>query len=238
MGKNLTQQKRGKGGPTYRAPSFNYLGEAKHPKLTEEMVAGKIMDLKSCPGHSSPLAQIKMPGNESILILAPEGIRVGEEIKFGSGAEIRQGNVLPLRDIPEGTTVHNIENNPGDGGKFVRTSGTFAKIMGKVGKNVVVKMPSSKQKTFRDECRAAIGVVAGGGRLEKPFLKAGRKYHAMRAKNKLYPKVCGVSMNSVDHPFGSKCSHTKGKPTQSPRSAPPGRKVGKIAPRRTGRTKR
>ena len=84
-------------------------------------------------------------------------------------------------------------------------------------------------------CRAAIGTVAGSGRVDKPFIKAGTKFHKMHARNKLYPKVCGVSMNAVDHPFGGSSSHVKGRPTQSPRSAPPGRKVGKVAPKRTGR---
>ena len=88
---------------------------------------------------------------------------------------------------------------------------------------------------FLPDCRAAIGIIAGAGRLEKPFLKAGTRFKKMRARNKLYPKVCGISMNAVDHPFGDKCSHIKGRPTLSPRSAPPGRKVGKIAPRRTGK---
>jgi large subunit ribosomal protein L2 len=88
------------------------------------------------------------------------------------------------------------------------------------------------------ECRAIIGVIAGSGRPEKPFLKAGTKFFAMRAKNKLWPIVSGTSMNSVNHPFGGKSSHAKGIPTQSSRNAPPGRKVGKIAPKRTGRKKR
>ena len=91
---------------------------------------------------------------------------------------------------------------------------------------------------FLPDCRATIGVIAGSGRKEKPFLKAGTRHYAMKAKNKLYPQVSGTSMNSVDHPFGGSSSATKGRPTQSSRNAPPGRKVGKIAPKRTGRKKR
>ena len=83
-----------------------------------------------------------------------------------------------------------------------------------------------------------MGVIGGSGRTEKPFLKAGTRYFAMTAKNKVWPKVSGTSMNSVNHPFGGRSSHAKGIPTQSSRSAPPGRKVGKIAPKRTGRKKR
>lgn len=167
---------------------------------------------------------------------APHGTKVGDEIVVG-GTEIRAGNVLRLKDIPEGTLIHNIEIKPGEGGKLVRSSGTFAKIVAKSEEAVRVKLPSKKEKKFLPDCRAAVGVLSGGGRLDKPFLKAGTKSKKMKARNKLYPKVCGISMNAVDHPFGSGCSHIKGRPTLSPRSAPPGRKVGKIAPRRTGRKK-
>ena len=96
-------------------------------------------------------------------------------------------------------------------------------------------MPSGKQKTFHPNCRATIVIIAGGGRLDKPFLKEGTRFFAMKAKNKLWPKVCGVSMNAVDHPFGGSCSHSKGKAGEVSRHVPPGRKVGRLAPRRTGK---
>ena len=151
---------------------------------------------------------------------------------------IERGNVLQLKNIPEGTLIYNIESNPGDGGKFVRSSGTFARIVGKMKNKIIILLPSKKKKDFNPECRATIGIIAGGGRKEKPFLKAGKMYHKMRQKNKLYPKVCGVSMNAVDHPFGGSKSSHKGRPTQSGRFDPPGRKVGKISPKRTGRRNR
>lgn len=235
MGKNLIQQKRGKGSPTYRAPSFRYKGEIGYPKLSEEIVEGTVLDLIHCPGHNSPLAQIKYNSGESVLINAPEGIKVGDMVKSGNVEDTNIGYIVPLKNIPEGTAIYNIEHNPGDGGKFIRSSGGFARIVTKMRNKIIVKMPSNKQKIFNPECRATIGVIAGSGRKEKPFLKAGNKYYAMKAKNKLYPKVCGVSMNSVDHPFGGSSSHSKGRPTQISRHAPPGRKVGKIAPRRTGK---
>jgi large subunit ribosomal protein L2 len=234
MGKNLIQQKRGKGSSTYRSCSFRFRGEAKHNKLSAETTNGRIIDLIDCPGHTAPLAQIKYDNGEEVLMIAPEGVRVGEIIQAGAEANVKDGNTIPLKNIPEGTSVYNIEGSPGDGGKFVRTSGTFAKVVGKVREGIVIRLPSNKQKIFQPECRACVGVVAGSGRTEKPFLKAGNKYHAMKARNKLYPSVSGTSMNAVCHPFGGKGSHTKGRPTQSPRNAPPGRKVGKIAPKRTG----
>jgi len=238
MGKNLIQQARGKGGPRYKAPSFRYEGRTKHARYSKENLQGKITDLIHCQGHSSPLAQIKYDNGETILMQAPEGIRIGEEVEVGQETELKKGNVMALKNIPEGTAIYNIESAPGDGGKFVRASGGFAKVVTKMEKGIVVQLPSSKTKQFLPECRAAIGIIAGSGRKEKPFLKAGKKHYAMKAKNKLYPKVSGVAMNSVDHPFGGSSSGNKGRPTQSSRNAPPGRKVGKIAPTRTGRKKR
>lgn len=238
MGKSLTQQKRGKGSPTYKSPSFRYKGKPEYPSLKKQVINGKILDLMHCPGHSSPLAKVQYEDNEQGLILAPDGIKVGDPIVVGESIPIKTGNILPLKNIPEGTPIYNLESNPGDGGKFVRSSGTSAKIITKSGKNIIVELPSSKRRTFRPECRATIGIIAGSGRIEKPFLKAGRKYYAMKSKNKMWPSVSGTSMNSVDHPFGGSSSSIKGRPTQSSRNAPPGRKVGKIAPRRTGRKKR
>ena len=239
MGKNLIQQKRGKGSPRYRAPSFRYKGKSNFTRHEEgKIIMANVTDIVHSSGHSAPLIELKYSNGEIGLIQAPEGIRVGDKIEIGNDAELKSGNILPLKNIPEGTSIYNIESNPGDGGKFVRASGAFARIITKMENSIVVELPSSKRKTFSPECRAAIGVVAGSGRTEKPFLKAGTKFYAMTAKNKLWPIVSGTSMNSVNHPFGGSSSHAKGIPTQSARNDPPGRKVGKIAPKRTGRLKR
>ncbi len=108
-------------------------------------------------------------------------------------------------------------------------------MVAKTANSITIKLPSRKEKPFHPECRATIGIIAGSGRIEKPFLKAGTKYHKMRARNRLYPSVSGTSMNAVDHPFGGTQSSHKGKPTIAPKHAPPGRKVGKLKPRRTGK---
>ena len=239
MGKNLIQQKRGKGSPRYRAPSFRYKGTANFARYEEsKTIAAKITDIVHSSGHSAPLMELKYSNGETGLLQAPEGIKIGDSIEMGKNTEIKSGNIMPLKDIPEGISIYNIEAQPGDGGKFVRASGAFAKIITKTEDSIVIELPSSKRKPFSPECRAIIGIVAGSGRTEKPFLKAGNKFYAMKAKNKLWPIVSGTSMNSVNHPFGGSSSHAKGIPTQSSRNAPPGRKVGKIAPKRTGRHKR
>ncbi len=236
MGKRLIQQARGAGGPRYRAPSFRYLGEAKHrPLPAGDMVIGTVLDLVKCPGHSAPLAEIKDPDGETHYMIASDGLRKGALVKEGAGAEIQPGNTLALEHLPDGTLIYNIEGIPGDGGRFCRASGTCAKVLTHVQDQVLVELPSKKQKLFHAKCRAYIGVIAGGGRVEKPFLKAGTMHYKMKAKNKRYPIIAGSAQNAVDHPFGNKRTSRKSKARPVSRNAPPGRKVGMIAARRTGR---
>ena len=231
MGKNLIQQARGKGGPTYKAPSFKYKAKVSYPQRAKQ---GEIIDFIKCRGHSSPLAKIKYNNGEETFVIAAEGVRIGDKIELGSEAKLEKANTLFLKDIPVGTSIFNIEAKPGDGGKFVRSGGCFARVFAKKDDEIIITLPSKKQKSFNPSCRATIGVIAGSGRKEKPFVKAGTKYHYMKSRNKLYPRTSGIAMNAVDHPHGTSRSSKKGHPTIAPRNAPPGRKVGKIRPRRTG----
>ena|SRR3989338_6062700 len=235
MGKSLVQQARGRGGPTYRSPSFNFAGKVEYPVIKQEQLVGKVVDIIHCQGHTAPLVSVLYENRETGLMIAPEGIRIGDSVMMGGEPEL--GNALMLKDIPEGSLIFNIESVPGDGGKFVRASGTFAKILSKSSNFILVMLPSKKEKQFLPACRATIGIVAGGGRVEKPFMKAGIKYYKMKQKNKYWPRTSGTSQNSVDHPFGGKRSSRKGRPTVAPRDAPPGRNVGKMHPRKTGRGK-
>lgn len=237
MGKNLIQQARGKGGPSYRSPGFRFVADARHRTLTPEAVNGKILDIIHCPGHYAPLIKVMYDDNVEAITIAPEGVRVGEILSCGSDVELKSGNILPLSNIPEGTLIHNIELVPGDGGKMVRSSGCFAKVATKLKNKVLVILPSKKQKEFAIACRASIGIVAGGGRTDKPFLKAGVRHFKKRARNKRYPMISGSAQNAVDHPFGNKRTSRKSKAKPVSRNAPPGRKVGMIAARRTGRKK-
>ena len=239
MGKSLIQQKRGKGSSRYRSPGFKFKGPAVFARYdADKTITAQITDLVHCSGHSAPLMELKYSDGQSGLLQAPEGVKVGDKIEASMSAELKSGNILPLKSIPEGTSIYNIESNPGDGGKFVRTSGAFARIITKMDNGIVVELPSSKRRTFLPDCRAIIGIISGSGRTEKPLLKAGTNFFKKTAKNQFWPKVSGTSMNSVTHPFGGRSSHAKGIPTQSARNSPPGRKVGKIAPKRTGRKKR
>lgn len=239
MGKRLITQRRGRGTFTYRAHSHRWAGEVRHRKYDEterkSLTEGKVMDLIHSPGHSAPLAKIKFNTGEEILMAAPQNIRVNDTVYSGLAAPPGNGNTLPLKNIPEGTEIFNIESRPGDGGKFVKASGGSAKLLAKTESEIIVRLPSKKQKAFNGECRATIGVVAGGGRTDKPFVKAGKRWHAMHSRGKLYPRTSAVAMNAVDHPFGCGRGRHVGKPKTPPRNAPPGRNVGLIRARRTGR---
>ncbi|WP_312912431.1 50S ribosomal protein L2 [Natronosalvus caseinilyticus] len=236
MGRRIFGQRRGRGSPTFRAPSHRYKANLEHKKLEDtDVVSGEVVSIEHDPARSAPIAAVEFDDGEQRLILVPEGVAVGEEIQVGVSAEIKPGNTLPLAEIPEGVPVCNVEAKPGDGGKFARASGVNADLITHDRKAAVVQLPSGEVKRLDPQCRATIGVVAGGGRTEKPFVKAGKKYHKMRARGIKWPRVRGVAMNAVDHPFGGGGRQHPGRPKSVSKNAPPGRKVGDIASRRTGR---
>jgi len=241
MGKRIITQRRGRGTTTYTSNSHRYKGKISLRPLDNNekngKVEGVVKELVHCPGHSAPLALIYYNTGENIFLSAPLGMKLNSHVESGKDAEIEIGNVLQLKNIPEGTMVYNVESMPGDGGKFVRCAGSFARVVSNLKDEVVVMLPSKKERKFNGECRAVIGIVAGGGIKDKPFIKAGKRYHLMKARGKLYPQTSGVAMNAVDHPFGSGRGRHIGKSRVAPRFAPPGRNVGLIRARRTGRKK-
>ncbi len=240
MGKRLIVQRRGRGGSVFRFPGWKRVGRvAYRPYDSEEfhkrVIVGRVVELLHDPGRGAPVARVKFEDGVEMLMIAPEGLAVGQKIYYGADAPPYLGSILPLGKIPEGTQVCNVELRPGDGGKLARASGTYAVVLTHVGNKTLVQLPSRKVREVDSEARATIGIVAAGGRVEKPFLKAGRAYHLSRSKAWKYPTVRGKAMSPYAHPAGGG-SHPKGL-TPAARTAPPGQKVGHIAPRRTGRRK-
>lgn len=123
MGKRLKIQRRGRGTPTYKSASHRFKGRIAYRYYDdlekEGSLRGKVMDIIHDPGRTAPLALIKFENDEKILILAPESMKINDDIAYGISAPISPGNSLPLAEIPEGTPIYNLEKNPGDGGKFV-----------------------------------------------------------------------------------------------------------------------
>lgn len=232
MGKRIIVQARGHGSGTYRVRRKAFRIRPKYPlDLSGE---GTVIKMINSPGHTAPLAKVKY---EKGIFFMPafKGMVEGQKISFEKDG-IVPGNILRLKDIPVQTLIYNIESRPGDGGIFIRSGGNSGMVTRITGTGVFVLMPSKKEKEFNLKCRATIGVIAGSGRLDKPILKAGKKYHMKKAKGKLWPRTSAVKMNVVDHPFGSgRGKRIKSKTAK--RNAPPGKKVGLLRPRRTGHIK-
>ncbi len=241
MGKRLKQQVRGKATPKYVAKTHRYKTKPTHRNYDDVektvFVRGEVISFIDDPARNTIVAEVKLEDGTNHYIISPEGIAIGDEVYFGAQGKVSLGSSLPLYSIPDGFYIYNIERKPGDGGKFARSGGSFGIIIAREKGKVYVRLPSKKIIELEEECRAQIGVAAGGGVKEKPILKAGNAHYKYRAKNKPWPKVRGVKMSPFDHPFGGK-QHHEGKPTTVSRHAPPGAKVGHIAAKQTGRKER
>ncbi len=237
MGKRILVQRRGKGGKQFRANAIDKIAPVGYPLFKiDEQHTGVVEDIVHEPGRYAPLARIRIDDGRYCYIPALQGMHVNSVVTFNT-KEVKPMSVLKLEDIPDGTTVCLVERNMGDGGKLVRAGGSSAIVFSHSGDRVTLRMPSGKFITLDGKCRAMIGSIAGGGRIEKPFLKAGAKWYAMRARGRKWPLVRGVAMAAPFHPHGGGRHQHPGKQTSVSRLAPPGRKVGNIAPRKTGRAR-
>jgi len=160
-------------------------------------VPGKVVAIEYDPNRSCRIALVVYRDGDKRYILHPEGLAVGTEIVSGEGADIKVGNSLKVRNIPVGTTIHNIELYPGKGGQIVRSAGTGAQLMAKEGKYAQVRLPSGETRSVLLECRATIGTVGNNDHENISLGKAGRKRYLGQR-----PHVRGVVMNPVDHPHG------------------------------------
>jgi large subunit ribosomal protein L2 len=231
MGKRTGSRRRGSS-PRYRAPSHRYKAKVRHIKKSEAQ--GVVSTLFHDPGHTAPIAKVKLDSGEKVDMIAHESMRVGQDISVGVNVPLKAGNSLPIGNIPEGTTIYNVENRPRDGGKFARSGGTNALVVSH-GEKTVIQLPSRRFVPLDNHCMATIGLVAGGGQPVKMVAKAGRMSNYLRSKARRYPKVSGTAMNPVDHPHGGGAHQHVGKPTTVSRHSRPGRKVGSFAAKRTGK---
>ncbi len=185
----ITMRHRGGGAPRqYRVIDF------KRNKLG---VPGKVAAIEYDPNRNARIALINYADGEKRYILAPKDVKVGDNIVAGPESDIRPGNALKLKDIPVGTMVHNIELEPGRGGKLVRAAGTSAQLMAKEGKYAYLRMPSGELRLILNECMSTIGQVGNEDYENISYGKAGKTRWMGRR-----PKVRGMVMNPVDHPMG------------------------------------
>ena len=160
-------------------------------------VPAKVFSIEYDPNRSARIALLHYVDGEKRYILAPNGLKVGDHVMSGPEADIRVGNSLPMRNIPTGTVIHNIEMHIGRGGQIVRSAGTAAQLMAKEGDYAVVRLPSGEQRSFHLDCVATVGQVGNLDHENVRIGKAGRSRYLGRR-----PHVRGSVMNPVDHPHG------------------------------------
>ena len=239
MGKRIIQRARGHGGPVYRVRKKAFVYEIRYPSNRFSGEA-EIIELVHSRAHTAPLARMRMhQGGQTIMFYTPafEGAYIGQKIAFNVPGRKNYGDITMVENLVIGDKAYNIERNPGDGGKMMRAAGASAIVSKKIGTQIFLRTPSKREVSLHPKCLLQMGMTAGGGRLEKPVMKAGKMFHIKKTRSKLWPRTSAVKMNAIDHPFGS----GRGKRIKSKiakRNAPPGAKVGLLRPRRTGKRKK
>lgn len=247
-GRCIRAQRKGAPGSVFKSHTKHRKGPASLRSLTyaerNGYVRGVIRDIIHDPGRGAPIARVEFKSQYKFKTLkeqwtATEGMYTGQFVYCGKRAQLVPGNVMPLESMPPGTVINNVEKQAGDKGKFAKTSGGFAQIIQHIegtGKTRI-RLPSGQKKTVSSRARAVVGIVAGGGRIDKPMLKAGRAFHKFRVKRNSWPKTRGVAMNPCEHPHGGGNHQHIGHPSTVSRHCVPGQKVGLIAARRTGQVR-
>ena len=188
-------------------------------KRSKDGVPAKVAAIEYDPNRNARIALLHYYDGEKRYILAPGGVKVGDVLQGGQGAEIRPGNALPLRFIPVGSTVHNVELRPGQGGKMARGAGMSAQLVAKEGTFATLRLPSTEMRRVAIDCRATLGVVGNAEAELISIGKAGRnRWRGVR------PQTRGVAMNPVDHPLGGgEGKSSGGRHPVSPWGKPEGR---------------
>ncbi|MEJ7561108.1 MAG: 50S ribosomal protein L2 [Ilumatobacteraceae bacterium] len=188
-------------------------------KRTKDGVTAKVAAIEYDPNRTCRIALLHYADGTKAYILAPRNVRVGDHVESGQGADIKAGNAMPLRFIPVGTTVHNVELRPGQGGKFARSAGMAVRLVAKDGDYATLRMPSTEMRRVLIDCRATVGEVGNSEHELVKIGKAGRnRWKGVR------PQTRGVAMNPVDHPLGGGEGRTSGgRPAVSPWGQPEGR---------------
>lgn len=204
-------------------------------------IKGIVKKIVHEPGRGAPMAEVVFHDPlryklKKELVVAVEGLHTGQFVYAGNKAQLSVGNIMPLQKVPEGTVLSMVEEKSSDRGRLARAGGTSCMVVGHSddGSKTRIRLPSGSRKTIPATCRGIIGIVACGGRLDKPVLKAGNNFHKYRVKRNSWPKVRGSAMNPVEHPHGGGNHQHVGHPTTVARNSPAGKKVGLIAARRTG----
>src|SRR3954470_24994437 len=185
-------------------------------RRTKDGVPAKVATIEYDPNRTTYIALLHYADGDKRYILAPQGLRPGARVESGERADIRPGNALPLRSIPTGTVVHNVELVPGQGGRLGRAAGSGIQVVAKEGPMVTLRLPSSEMRMVRADCRATVGTLSNSEHQNVELGKAGRARH-----KGVRPQTRGVAMNPVDHPHGGgEAHHTPGGHPETPWGKP------------------
>ena len=185
-------------------------------RRSKDGVPAKVATIEYDPNRTTYIALLHYADGEKRYILAPQGLRVGARVESGERADIRPGNSLPLRGIPTGTVVHNVELVPGQGGRIGRAAGSGIQVVAKEGDMVTLRLPSTEMRLVRADCRATVGTLSNSEHQNVELGKAGRARH-----KGIRPQTRGVAMNPVDHPHGGgEAHHTPGGHPETPWGKP------------------
>ncbi len=250
--KSLTRGKKSSGGRNSygRVTARHRGGGAKRRyreidfKRIKDGIPAKVASIEYDPNRTTYIALLHYADGAKAYILAPNGVGVGAMLESGPKADIQPGNCLPLANIPTGTVVHNVELQPGQGGRIGRAAGTAIQIVAKDGSMATLRLPSSEMRMVRAECRATVGTLSNAEHQNVKLGKAGRSRHKGRR-----PQSRGIAMNPVDHPHGGGEAHKTpgghpktpwGKPTLGYRTRKKGKKSDAliVRGRRRGKKKR
>ena len=188
-------------------------------KRTKDGVVAKVAAIEYDPNRTCRIALLHYADGEKAYILAPKGLHVGDHVQSGQGSDVKPGNAMPMRFMPVGTVIHNVELRPGGGGKMARSAGMAVQLVAKDGQFATVRLPSTEMRRVLIDCRATVGEVGNSEHELVTIGKAGRnRWKGIR------PQTRGVAMNPVDHPLGGGEGRTSGgRPPVSPWGKPEGR---------------
>ena len=200
----LTKKKKNAGRNSYGRITVRHQGGGNRQKYRiidfkrkKDNMEATVIGIEYDPNRTSNIALIQYEDGEKAYILAPVGLKDGDKVVSGENVDIKPGNCLPIENIPVGTLIHNIELNPGQGGKMVKAAGGEAQLMAKEGEYAHVRLPSGEMRLVRAKCRATIGTIGNTDHGNVKLGKAGRTRHMG-----VRPTVRGSVMNPVDHPHG------------------------------------
>ena len=200
----LTKKKKNAGRNSYGRITVRHQGGGNRQKYRiidfkrkKDNIVATVIGIEYDPNRTSNIALIQYEDGEKAYILAPVGLKDGDKIVSGENVDIKPGNCLPIANIPVGTLIHNIELNPGQGGKMVKAAGGEAQLMAKEGEYAHIRLPSGEMRLVRAKCRATIGTIGNTDHSNVKIGKAGRTRHMG-----IRPTVRGSVMNPVDHPHG------------------------------------